>query len=293
MALAAESTHWYARDGSPAYTVIGANGKERPTTLRDARKLHLVPSVTTILSVAARPGLEAWKVDQALMAALTLPRIDGESLDAFKKRALADSKEHARMAAERGTAIHAAIEAAFRGDHDAIPAEFLPHAIGACDLVHDLCRQEWLAWGWEVERSFASSLGFGGKIDLHNPGIVIDFKTKEFGPDDECRAFDEQIMQLDAYRHGIGCPEATMANVFVSVTHPGLCQMVVHDDGNHFERFLRLLDYWKLAKGYDPAFDIVQQMRDEGVEVFEIGSIDDFNKIRDKTNDGGDDGTDP
>ena len=54
----AESGHWYDREGNPAYTVIGKNGKPRGTTLRDARTLNLCPSVTTILGVAARPGLD-------------------------------------------------------------------------------------------------------------------------------------------------------------------------------------------------------------------------------------------
>ena len=61
---ASESQHWYDRNGTPAYSVIAKNGVPRPTTLRDARKLNLVPSVTTILNVAAKPALEAWKLNQ-------------------------------------------------------------------------------------------------------------------------------------------------------------------------------------------------------------------------------------
>jgi len=50
--------HWYRRsDGSPQYTIVGKNGKERDTTLRDAREHNLVPSVTTIMRIAAAPGL--------------------------------------------------------------------------------------------------------------------------------------------------------------------------------------------------------------------------------------------
>ena len=33
-----ESGHWYTQEGEPMYTIIGANGKERNTTLRDAKK---------------------------------------------------------------------------------------------------------------------------------------------------------------------------------------------------------------------------------------------------------------
>jgi len=63
--MISESTHWYDQNGDPAYTIIGKNGKERNVTLRDARELNLVPSVTTIIGVAAKPSLENWKIDQA------------------------------------------------------------------------------------------------------------------------------------------------------------------------------------------------------------------------------------
>jgi len=81
MIRAAESTHWYTREGVPMYTVEAKNGNQRPTTLRDARALDLVPSVTTVLNVAAKPGLEAWKQRQLLLAALTLPRSEDEAED--------------------------------------------------------------------------------------------------------------------------------------------------------------------------------------------------------------------
>jgi hypothetical protein len=104
----AESLHWYTRDGEPAYEVPAAKGGMRPTTLRDARKLNLVPSVTTIIRCAAAPGLELWKANQLMMAALTLPRRDGEAEKDWLSRVVQDSKEQARKAAARGTAIHAA-----------------------------------------------------------------------------------------------------------------------------------------------------------------------------------------
>ena len=88
-----ESGHWYTRTGAPMYTVKANNGQQRNTTLRDARKYDLVPSVTTILNVAAKPGLEAWKQQQILLAALTLPKAENESIDAYAERVLEDSKK--------------------------------------------------------------------------------------------------------------------------------------------------------------------------------------------------------
>ena len=85
-----ESGHWYDHKGNAKYTLIGKNGKERNTTLRDARKLILVPSVTGILGIAAKPGLVNWMIDQGISAALTLQRLEGESDYDFLNRVKLD-----------------------------------------------------------------------------------------------------------------------------------------------------------------------------------------------------------
>ena len=61
-----ESGHWYTKEGEPMYTIVGANGVERNTTLRDAKSLELVPSVTTVMGMVAKPALENWKMNQLL-----------------------------------------------------------------------------------------------------------------------------------------------------------------------------------------------------------------------------------
>ena len=240
-----ESTHWYQLDGKPAYTVIGANGKERNTTLRDARKLNLAPSVTTVMSVAAKPALENWKIDQALMAALTLPREAEESLDDFMRRAKADSKEQAIQAAQRGTDIHAMVESGFSGEGEnaAYRAVF-----GELDALFPM--EPWVA-----EESFCSG-GFGGKIDLYSPnGIVVDFKTKDglCGKDPKKLVYDEHGMQLSAYAMGLGFKEPVRVSVFIDRADPTLV-LTHHWDSESHEKhsgmFLALLDYWQLVKGY-------------------------------------------
>jgi hypothetical protein len=109
--IASQSGHWYATNGNAAYEIEKKDGGMRPVNLRDARKHNLVPSVTTVMQVMAKPGLEVWKQKQVLLAALTLPMQDGESLDDYASRIVADSKQQAIEAAQRGTNIHAAIEA--------------------------------------------------------------------------------------------------------------------------------------------------------------------------------------
>ena len=63
-------SHWYLQDGTPFYEVEKKAGGMRKTDIRDARKVNAVPSVTTILSVLAKPQLEAWKINQDEVDAL-------------------------------------------------------------------------------------------------------------------------------------------------------------------------------------------------------------------------------
>jgi len=52
-----KSMHWYDRDGKAVFEVPKAKGDGmRATTIADARKLNLYPSVTTVLSVIAKPA---------------------------------------------------------------------------------------------------------------------------------------------------------------------------------------------------------------------------------------------
>jgi hypothetical protein len=239
------SEHWYDRDGNPRYTVQAANGFARPTTLRDARKLNLVPSVTTVLNIAAKPGLMQWMQRQVLLAALTLPRVHDETEDAYIARILEDSKAQARAAADAGTDIHAAIQGFYEGEQVSRHRE---HVEATTRTITDAFGYH----GWIAERSFSHELGFGGKVDLHSPeGVVIDIKTKEFT--DKVDAYDEHLMQLCAYRVGLGIPDARCANVFVSRSVPGLCKLIEwskEDLDRGWKMFVNLLTFWQLKHGH-------------------------------------------
>lgn len=244
MTHAAESTHFYTQDGEPAYEVPNASkGGMRPTTVRDAKKLGYLPSVTTIIRCADRPALTNWMVDQGILAALTLPRNAGELEADWLKRVKQDSREQARKAAERGTAIHAAIQGHYEGQQ---PSEAdWPYVQGAMKAVG--------LGTWEPERSFAHKLGFGGKVDLSNDGMVLDFKTKEFGHDDDLRTWDEHAMQLAAYRQGLNVQKAKCAICYVSVNNPGVARMIEIPE-DELERgwncFMALLLFWQAKNRY-------------------------------------------
>ena len=253
MAHAAESTHYYTRSGEPAYTVKAKAGHERPTHVGDARKLGLVPSVTTIIKCAAAPGLTNWMIDQAILAALTLPKIDGETSDAYLARIKRDSKEQAKKAAERGTAIHAAIQGFYETAFAS--KEFYPHIIGASKAVEEFIEG---CESWVPERSFAHPLGFGGKVDLACNAGVLDFKSKEFDQSTDLKTWDEHAIQLAAYRHGLGLPSARCAICYVSVTTPGLAKLIEIPEEElkkGWKCFYSLLQYWKAKSGFESSFE--------------------------------------
>lgn len=237
--FAKESSHWYARDGSPAYTLTGKNGKERNTTLRDARELGLVPSVTTIIRMAAAPALEKWKRNQVLLAALTLPRMPDESEQDWLKRVEQDWQEQGRAAADRGTAIHGAIEQHYRGE---IP-EFDLHdwVMAAKYELASLGEQP-----WNAERSFAFG-GYGGKTDLHSPEWVIDVKTKDGNVHEgELSIWDEHAMQLSAYRRGLGVNDAKCGILYVGRDVPSAKLIQLDEPAlvKGLAMFDALLAYW-------------------------------------------------
>jgi hypothetical protein len=247
--IAQESGHWYDRAGTPAYTVIGKNGNKRNTTLRDARQHGYCPSVTTILRCAAKPALDLWKQNQVLLAALTLPRIIGETDEAFCARVMEDSKRQAKEAAETGSSLHAAIELHLQGR--AIDPRWTRHVVAVEEtlLNHGIPLRQ-----GKVEHSFCSAKGFGGKVDWHSGVAVLDFKSKP-KIDAKTAAYDEHLMQLSAYGDGLGLELPRMLNVFVGVQD---AQVLVHewsqDDGfRGWTMFDSLLKYWKAANKYDGA----------------------------------------
>ena len=251
--IASDAGHWYTQSGEPMYTIIGKNGNERPTTLRDARILNLLPSVTSILAMLPKPALITWMKKQVLMAALTLTRLPNEADEAYIARIMADADEQSRMAREKGTAIHGAIERFICGQ--SIEKEYTIYVRAAITALTEYLDVIPMLDQCVAEKSFANTeLFYGGKVDLHSRslGLIVDFKTKTFNEDTEKLAWDEQKIQIEAYRHGLGMPDDTrMINVFISTSVPGLVKIVEHvAEAKHWETFQACLHLWQVLKGY-------------------------------------------
>jgi len=245
------SEHWYcAQTGQPRYTTIGKNGKERSTTLRDAKANpgSLVPSVTTIIGQLSKAGLDTWKQAQALLAAAENPRNAEETEKEYVARILDLSKAKSREAADRGSLIHDFLESFYS-------QEYLPDMPAYVRIVDDAITAHFGSQLWIAEQSLVNQEGYGGKCDLYCKakhdfsGVVIDFKTTEKTPS-EIKPYDEHIMQLAAYREVLA-PTARCANVYINGT-TGEVAIYEHDEQsvrNGYEMFLHLLSVYKLKTG--------------------------------------------
>ena len=250
-------SHYYDKHGGTRYTVPYSDGRkgERNTTLRDAKKNNWVPSVTTIMQVAAKPGLDIWKQNQLIEAAIEI-EYTGFSDDpkVFRRKVLAKSKEKGEEASKRGTELHDSLEHYYlTGEYDKNEAFTRPAVELLMEKLGDI--------DWKPELSFCHKDGFGGKIDLSGTGkfkeeYIVDFKTKTSGDISKFVAYDEHRMQLAAYAAGLGFSEgARCFNLFISTESPGIVKLIEHsaiEMDKAADMFNCLLKYWQLVKDYKP-----------------------------------------
>lgn len=250
-----ENAHWYRRDGEALHSVPAASGELRPTTVRDARKLGLLPSVTNVLGVIAKPELVEWKMTQAVLAALTLPRVEGEGEDAFAKRVVQDALSRVKTAADFGSAFHAGAEQVAR-TLEVDPAG--PYA-GWLNRHRDWFQGNCVRVVWTERVLVNTELGYAGTGDLlvehQRYGLtLVDYKTQGVPPGKTPRAYASWCQQLAAYRRAIGEPMACM-NVIVNSGEPSV--PVEHVWGEEelragLECFEAALVIWRNEKCYDP-----------------------------------------
>lgn len=246
--------HWYrAEDGSPLYEVSKTKGEgTRPTTLRDARKLNLVPSVTTILSSISKPMLERWKQEQIIKAVLLNPfDFTKNSITEWSKEIVLQSQQEGLQAADKGREIHDALEQYYLGKE--VPGKFMSHVTSTITAITNEFNND---MEWIPEASFAHKDGFGGKCDLHKKGekpVVLDFKTKSVDDIAKVKPYTEHVMQLAAYRQGFDIPNAECYNVFINVNNPEQVLLYKWEEkeiNRGWKMFQSLLQYWKLSNNF-------------------------------------------
>jgi len=235
------ASHWYLPNGKPFYEVPNKSkpGQMRPVNARDANTAKAVPSVTTILRVVPKPGLQHWMNNRLVMAAIKLPRMTSETDEDFAARVVEEAEKPSEEAKEGGINIHGAIDDWIR--RGVIPLATSPEypAVKAYIPWHE----KHIGIVTATEQSFTCAT-YGGRVDLiahwleDDSIVIIDFKTQGT-VGGKFKVYDEMMLQLVAYSDGLGYSQARLMNVIFSTTEPGLMQSFDWTPGRE-----ELRDYW-------------------------------------------------
>lgn len=245
---AADSAHWYAKDGTPRHEA----------TLREARKEGLYPSVTSVLDLKRKPGLDNWKLSQLLAQALTMTREAGEGDESFIARIVASDAEERAKAPDLGTDVHTQLADYITG------AEAHPRSPDVDMGLVVAWIDEHVTRGANTERRFVDIVnGFAGCIDYfgHVDGCpaIIDWKTqgvklnKRTGRPDP-QFYDEWCWQLAAYREGGPYGAAALWSVIIDTARPGVYakRWTEAEAARGWSGFLGLLAAWCADRNYYP-----------------------------------------
>lgn len=251
-----DGSHWYACDGTPMYSVIAkSTSQPRPTTLADARKLNLLPSVTTILKILHKQALVDWLIEQACLAVLTTPRPAEEPLDAFVERILHTEKvqdQEAQAARELGTDMHNGLESLSKGEQ--IDEELRPWIEPAYKHLREICPRVIAVESIVCGSGYAGKIDFIGDASTHE--LVVDFKTSKKLP--EKSSWHEHRLQLAAYANARknGTPRfIKTANLYISTVDQGKYAYFenIPWQADYENGFAPLVKHWQWSTGYHPA----------------------------------------
>jgi hypothetical protein len=254
------SSHWYTSEGDPMHEVANKSGGGlRSTTIADARKLGLLPSVTTILGILAKPALDVWKIEQAILASLTLPKKDDEPLHEYAKRISEDMGEQARDAASIGTNIHKAIEDWIKGtQHNKELQSYVDAFIQVLSVMGAVVLES------EIR---VVNGDYAGTIDLVLRGaegeiIIADIKTQGV-KNDKFAFYDEWLYQLSAYGEAYKAKHkldsVRLANIVLDKNKPGKFEIKLWNQleaKQGYEVFSSCKFIWQAQKKYNPGVNL-------------------------------------
>jgi len=252
------SAHWYdGETGLPTYELpCKSTGKTRRPTVRDARKLGLVTSVTSIIKdMVPAPGLVNWKMRQLFNASQATARQDGETDDALFLRLCNLAGDEGALTADLGTRTHDAID------------KYEEHGLWRFETDVQPLFDAYLGWRKEAiagtpmrELYIPPRFGYGGRLDMianrrPDGAALIDVKTKKTKPGEAVFRADEHGLQLAAYAQAVDLADgAALWILAISTTEPGRIEVVDFTDERkkYTDWFNHLLEAWFLKTGYDP-----------------------------------------
>lgn len=225
-------------------------------TIKHARALGLLPSVTTILDEVLAKGqtLTDWQIDQVLDACINFPfnrDKNEEEVKAYKSMIEAKAAEYRNFTADRGKLIHALVS-------NWIKTKTMPDDPAALNAVGHIgkyltnARADKLA----TETTLGSvKAGFAGTPDifvttLDGTHIVIDLKTTSFKS--FTKPYDSWKFQLAAYDILTESEPGTKLVQCVIDRDIGDCLFLEHDRAEALkDGFKSLHNVWCIINNYD------------------------------------------
>lgn len=239
-----QRAHWYTRDGQPMHEVPKKDGSGfKPTTIREAREMDLLPSATNILGIVNKYGLNTWKVSNYVQAAARLPRKDGEDDMAFAQRVIDEAGEETFEASTFGTRLHSAI-----AGHGPVEPDLAPYH----DALQLWCDVQGLR-AIATEESFTAK-DYGGTLDWRGTIArwpagewVLDWTTQRTQPNKKPNFYAEKGAQLAAYAMAKGVDH--IATVVISYTEVGRIESKVWPLAEMYVAFQAAKELWKSPLG--------------------------------------------
>jgi len=250
---------WYHPDGSACARLTGSStGLPRPVTVKDARTLGLLPSATNVLSVLARPALEHWKQQNAILASLNTPRAPYEPEAAWHGRI---AEEAERLGAEgAGWGAHLRAQVSNYNATDVFG--------GSGDVLDYVKPYETWYRANVVQMISADTVatgdGYAARVDLHailrhggeERRAVVHVKPRKLHGRKSAVFFNEWAMHLAAGAAALGEPEERLpllVSVVLPADVPGPVQVKIWENaGAALASFRACQTLWSWEKQYDP-----------------------------------------
>lgn len=287
-----KSSHWYRKTGEPFYETPNASkGGMRPVRITDAFKVGAYRSVTNVLSILDKPGLDAWKNEQCVLSALTLPRLGDEDDHSFAGRVMVDADEQSKKARDAGTRLHELAASWLVNGTIPVREEDEHREIDDTRPTMALLMAPFQAWcqsNLDQDNGLVMppesvmvnhQHGYAGRVDLpvrmaDGSIAIIDAKTQDVKRDakgvPKPDFYDEWPMQLAAYSRSIFADGSypppmpwRLISLVIDRRAPGCYAKEWTDPANplpsaepHFQAFLSAARVWSYLKGGTPGIDL-------------------------------------
>jgi hypothetical protein len=248
------STRFYSYEEGRGWYAI-TTGDDKSFGMRDARKMKaegkiVVPSVTSIFSVLAKPALDNWKAENVARACWDM---HGEGYwmsktqDEFIDAAIATASQASRGAMTLGTDIHQAIEDCIAGKDYRADLQ-----IYVAPVMAERARRE-VRWSITEKAVGSTRFGYAGRCDDHSEETrtVRDNKSRK-SKGKKVPVYETDFIQIAAYGHALFGDEffkSGHGEIWgISTSEPGV--ITVHDKTGpemveDFAAFLALNKIWQ------------------------------------------------